>query len=529
MSTPGSASPRATGRRAATPSPRWATLRRWASATLTSLEYRLRVARPFAHGTGSARVFYPGCSLTAADPDLVMRAFEWLRARDPSVTLWSDCCGMPLEKFATPEAAARVRDETRAKLRDAGTTEIITACGNCTVQFTSLGVPDLKLTSLYGLLAEEDWGPRPEAEPTLVHHPCSARVDKEQQQHFRSLAKRLHLNVLNVDETKHPLACCLVKTPGAMAKRQALAASKAVTYCAHCTMAFQSDVPTRHVLQEVFGEPGERWRPKGKVERFGAYRRFAQLAARADAARRTGDDAAPAASPWRRAAFVAAALIVALVAMRWIVRDELGSRAVQLVTWSRAAGWRGALAFAVAFVVSTVALLPGSVLTLGAGFAWGPVAGVALVSPVSIAAATAAFVLGRSLLRARVERRIGNSTKLAAIDRAVGAHGFKLVVLLRLSPLIPFNALNYALALTRVSLRDYVLGSALGMLPGTVLYVYLGSLVTDGAQLLAGRGTTSPAAMALTAGGLVATLLVVALTARIARVELDRVLAEPAA
>ena len=138
-------------------------------------------------------------------------------------------------------------------------------------------------------------------------------------------------------------------------------------------------------------------------------------------------------------------------------------------------------------------------------------------------------MLGRSLLRARVERRIGKSTKLAAIDRAVGAHGFKLVVLLRLSPLIPFNALNYALALTRVSLRDYVLGSALGMLPGTVLYVYLGSLVTDGAQLLAGRGTTSPAAMALTAGGLVATLLVVALTARIARVELDRVLAEPAA
>lgn len=248
-------------------------------ALLTDLEYRLRIVPPFTFGRGAKRVFFPGCSLPAADPELVMRAYAWLRERDPEVELWSDCCGMPLEKFGTPEAAARGRERTRRMLREAGTTEIITACGNCTVQFDALEVPDLKLTSLYGLLAEGDFGPRAASKPMVVHHPCSARIDKAQQTHFDALSKKLHLNVINAGEKKHPLSCCLVKTPSAMAKRDALAGQELVTYCAHCTMDFGTDIPTRHILQEIFGEPGERWSPKGKVARFRQYLRLARLAA----------------------------------------------------------------------------------------------------------------------------------------------------------------------------------------------------------------------------------------------------------
>jgi uncharacterized membrane protein YdjX (TVP38/TMEM64 family) len=508
-------------------------VRKWLVAQATDLEYRLRIARPFTHGSApsdprGARIFYPGCSLTAADPELVLRAYEWLRARDPSVTLWSDCCGMPLEKFSTTEAAERGRERTRAQLRDAGTTEIITACGNCTVQFQSLNVPNLKLTSLYGLLADEDLGVQVDGAETVVHHPCSARIDKTQQQSFRRLANRLHLNVVNLDETKHPLACCLVKTPSAMAKRKALEDRKLITYCAHCTMGFQEDVPTRHVLQEIFGKPEERWSHKGKVERFREYKRFAHLAARADAGRAPGAPEVASSSWWKRAAAVAALVVVAFLLVRLLGDGELGPRTLRLLEWSRGAGWLGAMVYGLAYVVATVLLLPGSVLTLGAGFAWGPVVGVAIVSPVSVLAATAAFALGRSLLRARVEKRIGDSAKLAAIDRAVGANGLKLVTLLRLSPILPFNALNYALSLTRVRLRDYVLGSAVGMFPATILYVYLGSLVTNGAELLAGRPAGNAATGVLYWGGLLATLAVVVLTTRLARAELDRVLAEHA-
>jgi hypothetical protein len=187
---------------------------------------------------------------------------------------------MPLEKFSSPEAAARGRERTRRLLSEAGTVEIVTACGNCSLQFDALRVPGLRVTSLYGLLAEADLGDLPRPEAAIVHHPCSARVDKDQQKHFHALADRLHLKVLNADEKKHPLPCCLVKSPGALAKRKALEGQRLVTYCAHCTMDFGADIPTRHVLQEIFGAPEDRWAPRGKVSRFLQYLRLARSAAR---------------------------------------------------------------------------------------------------------------------------------------------------------------------------------------------------------------------------------------------------------
>lgn len=257
----------------------------WLNARITWLEYRLRVARPFTVGRGARRVFYPGCSLPAADPALVMKSFEWLKARDPDVELWSDCCGMPLDKFSTPEASARGHRETKQKLLDAGTTELITACGNCTVQFKKLKVEGLRITSLYALLAEGEWGPRAPALAATVHHPCSARIDKSQQVHFKALADRLGLTLKNADDPKHPLPCCLTKGESADARRKALARESLITYCGHCTVSFQKDLPTRHVLQEVF-DSKERWRPRGKLGRFLQYFRLARLAQRADEERR---------------------------------------------------------------------------------------------------------------------------------------------------------------------------------------------------------------------------------------------------
>ena len=251
----------------------------WLNAWVTDLEYRARVSRPFTVGRGARRVFYPGCSLPAADPALVMQSFDWLRARDPDIELWSDCCGMPLDKFSTPEASARGHQQTRQKLRDAQTTEIITACGNCTVQFKKLGVEGLKITSLYALLAEGEWGPRAPAAASVVHHPCSARVDKSQQVHFRALADRLGLPLSNGDDPRHPLPCCLAKGPSAQAKRDALGGQQLLTYCGHCTVAFQKDLPTRHVLQEVFDSKAQ-WKARGKLGRFLQYFRLARLASR---------------------------------------------------------------------------------------------------------------------------------------------------------------------------------------------------------------------------------------------------------
>jgi uncharacterized membrane protein YdjX (TVP38/TMEM64 family) len=198
--------------------------------------------------------------------------------------------------------------------------------------------------------------------------------------------------------------------------------------------------------------------------------------------------------------------------------------ALVLVEQIRGAGPIGALLYTSAYVLATLLLLPGSVLTAGAGFAYGPVLGTLVVSPASVLGATLSFLLGRSLARGWISRKVTADPRFAAIDRAIGERGFKIVLLLRLSPIVPFNLLNYALGLTRTRLRDYVLASFLGMLPGTVLYVYLGSAVTSGSELLAGRPAAGPLGQVLYWGGLAATIAATVLVTRTAQRALHRAL-----
>jgi uncharacterized membrane protein YdjX (TVP38/TMEM64 family) len=226
------------------------------------------------------------------------------------------------------------------------------------------------------------------------------------------------------------------------------------------------------------------------------------------------------------------ALLVAVIVVAALAasgRVAIADGLADIVSYVRGAGAIGVLVYALAYVVSTVALLPGAAFTLAAGFIYGPVAGTAIASPISVLAATAAFLLGRTVARDWVARRIANQPTFAAIDEAVGDRGLEIVALLRLSPLVPFNLLNYALALTKVRLRDYVVASWIGMLPVTALYVYLGSLVTSIGDLGGGPSAAHPttATRLLYWGGLFATIAVVVLVTRAARQALARALNRP--
>jgi uncharacterized membrane protein YdjX (TVP38/TMEM64 family) len=222
---------------------------------------------------------------------------------------------------------------------------------------------------------------------------------------------------------------------------------------------------------------------------------------------------------------IAVAAAIAAVVLAGVLLFPVDRWTLALVGWVRSAGPAGAALFAVAYIAAAVLLLPGSVLTLGAGFAYGPALGLLLVSPVSVLAATAAFCVGRSIARGWVSRKVSGDARFTAIDEAVGESGFKIVFLLRLSPVLPFNLLNFALGLTRVSLRDYVLASFLGMLPGTLLYVYLGSLVTSASAIAAGHGGSAGGwQKALYVAGLVATIAATVVITRISRQALARAL-----
>jgi len=117
--------------------------------------------------------------------------------------------------------------------------------------------------------------------------------------------------------------------------------------------------------------------------------------------------------------------------------------------------------------------LSGSALTLGAGILFGVLRGSIIVSIAATLGATAAFLIARYVAREWVARKIAAHPKFAAVDQAVASEGWKMVGLIRLSPIFPFSLMNYAFGLTRVSLRDYFFASWIGMLPGTVMYVPL--------------------------------------------------------
>lgn len=181
----------------------------------------------------------------------------------------------------------------------------------------------------------------------------------------------------------------------------------------------------------------------------------------------------------------------------------------------------GPVLFIAVYVLACLLFVPGSLLTLGAGFLYGVVRGTVLVSVAATLGATAAFLTARYLVRESVERRVSRDRRFRAVDAAVGREGWKIVGLTRLSPVIPFNLLNYAFGVTRVSLRDYVLASWAGMLPGTLMYVYIGSLAGDLATL-GGRRERTPAEWAFYALGLAATLAVTWYVTRLARAALAR-------
>jgi uncharacterized membrane protein YdjX (TVP38/TMEM64 family) len=225
----------------------------------------------------------------------------------------------------------------------------------------------------------------------------------------------------------------------------------------------------------------------------------------------TGTPDAPAQADFRWKWVLWLGVVVALVvAARYFHAQDLLRQALDHV---RQLGAWGAVLFIAIYVVATVLFLPGSVLTLGAGAVFGVVRGSIYVSIGSTLGATAAFLVGRYLARHAIARKIEGNARFAAIDQAVAGEGWKIVGLTRLSPMFPFTLLNYAFGLTSVKLGHYVLASWIGMMPGTVMYVYLGSL----AQAASGERTRTPGEWALYGVGLLATLGVTIFVTRLAK------------
>lgn len=208
------------------------------------------------------------------------------------------------------------------------------------------------------------------------------------------------------------------------------------------------------------------------------------------------------------------AAIAAIVAMKFLpVADWLKG----FSEWVKSFGPWGVVFYIGVYAIATVLFVPGWILTVGAGVAFGLFWGTGTALIGATIGATCAFLIARYGARSAVSKRFGKNKKFQAIDHAIGQQGWTMVGLLRLSPLVPFNLSNYLYGLTAIAFVPYVLATLVGMLPGTFLYVYLGTIGKIGLEASEGTGGRSALEYVFLGIGLVATIIVTILVTRAAR------------
>ena len=225
-------------------------------------------------------------------------------------------------------------------------------------------------------------------------------------------------------------------------------------------------------------------------------------------------------------------ILVMIVAGFMAARSGIAVRGetIRFIDLMQRQGDVGLVWLGLSYTPASLFFFPASLLTLAGGFAFGVPKTLVAVSLGSTLGATTAFYAGRTLLRRFIEQKIVGDARFRMLDQAVADQGFKIVLLTRLSPVLPFNVLNYAFGLTRVRPRDFILASWIGMFPGTMLYVSIGSAAKSLADIFAGRTEGGLAQKLLFGVGLLATLAVTVVLSRIAKKALsDATRAEPPA
>jgi uncharacterized membrane protein YdjX (TVP38/TMEM64 family) len=227
-----------------------------------------------------------------------------------------------------------------------------------------------------------------------------------------------------------------------------------------------------------------------------------------------------------------AALVVVLVALATLTRlVPVGDQVGPVLAWVQGLGLLGLVLLTLAYTPAALLLVPTWMLTVALGYFYGLIQGFLAATLGATVAAAVVFLFGRTLGRGWIEARFGHHPRFRALDRAVGRDGFKIVLLTRLSPLLPYILLNYAFSLTRVSLRTFVLATVVGMMPVTLMWVELGTTLHGLSALLDGQARdqeSDPWHYALLILGLVATAGLVVHVARLTRRALAEALTENA-
>ncbi|MCE5211448.1 MAG: VTT domain-containing protein [Deltaproteobacteria bacterium] len=444
---------------------------------------------------GCTTIFFPGCSLSGTRPDGVNKIFDRLRHADPNTGIVFDCCMKPSYMLGRERYSRAMFEEMNNWLVQQGVKEVLVACPNCQMMFTSLG-RELKVRSVWEALAESGMQPGKVSGTVTVHDPCSIRDAQPVHQAVRTLLKSQGLKVEEMPHSGRNTLCCgqggavnmmnpeLAESWGKMRKKET-GGRRIITYCAGCVQSLGGYTPTSHLVdvllapdQTLAGKVKGAGFPFTYLNRLRLKRSFRRQDGCAVTRERTfvPEPLAPKKRAWKPLIFLAL-LVAAIAAVRLSGATQYLQQDKLRALIDSAGAWAPAI-YMLIYAVAPVLFLPGLPITIVGGILFGPFWGVVYTITSSTVGASLAFLVARYVARDWVASKLIGS-KWGKLDREVAKHGWKVVAFTRLIPAFPFNLLNYAFGLTKVPFSHYVITTFICMLPACIAFIVFSSSLLD--------------------------------------------------
>ena len=445
---------------------------------------------------GCDTVFFPGCALPGTRPDKVIKLYEHLRTKQPSLGIVLDCCTKPSHDLGRDEHFYGMFQEMKQYLLDNGIRNVLVACPSCYQVFKKYG-EELSVKTVYEVMVHNGL---PDTGKTsgivTIQDPCASRFEEPVHTAIRDLVSVKGLTIEEMTHSGVKTLCCgeggsvgflapeLSKNWGNLRKKEA-DGRRIITYCAGCANLLGSLTPTSHVLDLLF-EPEPTMAGTVKVSKapltfWNRLKLKKQLQKSSNGARtreRTfiADGDNKKGGVLKRVVFLLI-VIAAIVAIRFSGATQYleQEKLKQLIH-----GY-GALAPVIYMVVYAVApslFLPGLPITIAGGILFGPFWGVVYTITSATIGACLAFLISRYIARDWVEKKL-KGPRWKGLDQGVDTHGWKIVAFTRLIPLFPFNLLNYAFGLTRINFLSYAVTTFICMLPACIAFIVFSSSLLD--------------------------------------------------
>lgn len=432
---------------------------------------------------GCTTIFFPGCALPGTRPAATRAVYEKLQEGIPALGLILDCCAKPSHDLGRQQFFGEMFNEMVAWLGAQGVQRVLVACPNCYKVFSEYA-PQFQTETVYERLAElMPACAAPDcSDPVTIHDPCVVRFAAAPQEAARRLLSGTGRRIEEMAHTRTKALCCGEGgTVGALApdlaegwgtQRAAEAAGRQViTYCAGCANHLGKRLQVRHLLDVLFDTPRPSSGPLTYLNRLRLKSRFKQIVPAVVSRER--DLAKVNRSGVLRPLMFLAGIVVAILLVR---ASGVGQylEPERLRELFASFGMVAPLVYIAFYTVAPALMLPGLPISMAGATVFGPFWGVVYTIIGATLGACVAFLIARYAARDWVESRLVGS-RWNKLDSETAQNGWKAVAFTRLIPLFPFNLLNFAFGLTKISFLQYAIATFIFMLPGTIAFITFSS------------------------------------------------------